>query len=58
MMDSEENKENNDINSVKVEPDDAKLPSNHLNGVANEEVIYTQYESELQMKVSFGNPDF
>lgn len=39
------------VNSVKDEPEDLKPTSNHLNGV-NDEVTYTQYESELQMKVS------
>lgn len=50
-MEFEENKENNNINSVNEGSDEIKLPSNHLNGV-NEEVTYTQYESELQMQVS------
>ncbi|KAL5274512.1 NAA30 family protein [Megaselia abdita] len=47
-MDSEENKENNDEHFVN--DDTIKPPSNHLNGVVNDEVSYTQYESELQMK--------
>lgn len=54
MENCEENKENNNVNSVEEQLTDAKLTTDRLNGV-NDEVTYTQYESELQMKVSRSN---